>query len=51
MATMGEANGSGDAPAWWRKAYEVLSGMKRRGLFLSPQDEQSLARLEQKLGL
>jgi hypothetical protein len=40
-----------EASTWWRRAYDVLSGMKRKGLFISPQDEPFLRRLEEKLGL
>ena len=50
MAHICESTGSGDAINWWRKAYEVLSGMKQRGLFLSPQDEGYLEHLQQKAG-
>jgi hypothetical protein len=50
MAVLSEKSGTGDALEWWRKAYEVLSGMKQRGLLLSPQDEQFLALLRQKVG-
>jgi NACHT domain len=35
---------------FWRRAHEILSGMKRRGLFVSRHDEQFLARLRDKLG-
>jgi tetratricopeptide (TPR) repeat protein len=36
---------------WRRRAYDVLSGMKRRGLFVSPEDEDFLRQLEMILGL
>jgi len=50
MASMTEQTGSGDARQWWRKAYDVLSGMKQRGLFVSAQDEQFLSQLRAKIG-
>ena len=36
---------------WWRRAYDVLAGMKGRGLFISEEDRGFLKRLENKLGL
>jgi tetratricopeptide (TPR) repeat protein len=45
MALILEESGAGGALEWGRKAHEILAGMKRRGLFLSPQDEQALAQL------
>jgi len=50
MAMMAEQTRSDDARAWWRKAYDVLSGMKQRGLFVSAQDEQFLAQIRAKIG-
>jgi tetratricopeptide (TPR) repeat protein len=38
-----------EATHWWRMAFDVLSGMKRRGLFVSAKDEQVLAQLRSKL--
>jgi hypothetical protein len=35
---------------WWRKAYGQLSGMKRRRLFISAQDEPYLEQLCRKTG-
>lgn len=49
MATMAEQSGSGEAAQWWRKAYEMLSAMKQRGIML-PTDEKFLARLRVKAG-
>jgi len=49
MASIAEQNGQADAMAWWRKAYETLSAMKRRGLFVSPQDAQFFAQLRAKV--
>jgi hypothetical protein len=36
---------------WCRRAYDVLWGMKQKGLFLSPEDEGRLEQLAQLLGL
>ena len=49
MADMAEQTGQGDAPAWWRKAYERLAGMKRRGMMRS-KEEKCLAMLKQEAG-
>ncbi|HUV04759.1 MAG TPA: tetratricopeptide repeat protein [Armatimonadota bacterium] len=49
MAMVSEQAGKDDAMSWWRKAYETLAGMKRRGLFISPQDEQYLEQLRLKV--
>jgi len=49
MAMTAEQNGTGDASKWWRKAYDTLNGMKQRGLFISPQDEQFFEQLLQKI--
>ncbi len=38
-----------EAWTWWRKAHDVLGGMKARGLHLSPKDEGFLAWLQRKL--
>jgi hypothetical protein len=38
------------AGEWWRKAYDTLSGMKERGLHVSPEDLGFLERLRQKAG-
>jgi hypothetical protein len=48
MAAISEQSGAGGALDWWRKAHETLSGMKRRGLFMSPEDEQFLVQLRAK---
>jgi tetratricopeptide (TPR) repeat protein len=37
-----------EAKAWWRKAHDTLAGMKQRGLHISPEDEDFLARLRAK---
>lgn len=41
----------GAAKTWWRRAYDTLNGTKRRGLFVSPQDESSVWLLAKKLGV
>jgi hypothetical protein len=50
MAEMAEKSGTGEAPQWWRKAYDQLAGMKQRGIML-PTDEQYLPMLRQKAAL
>jgi tetratricopeptide (TPR) repeat protein len=50
MAETTEQSGAGGAQQWWGKAHETLAGMKRRGLYLSPQDERNLALLKAKSG-
>ena len=37
-----------EARAWWKKAHDTLAGMKQRGLHISPEDEDFLARLRAK---
>ena len=49
IATIAEQSGDPVADTHWRRAYEVLSGMKRAGLFVSPQDEQFLGALREKV--
>lgn len=39
-----------EAMNWWKKAYEVMAGMKQRGLHVSPQDEHALEWLRAKVG-
>jgi hypothetical protein len=34
--------GDGEASQLWRMAYEILSGMKRRGIILRAEDEQEM---------
>ena len=50
LAQLAEATGKGDAQAWWRRAHGILAGMKQKGMFLSPQDEQVLEELGAKVG-
>ena len=51
LAVMTEQTGHGDAREWWQRAYDVLIDMKRRGIFISPQDEQYSVQIRNKLGL
>jgi hypothetical protein len=50
MAQFAEQTGEGDAMKWWRKALEILDGMKREGRFITPQDEGFLEQLRRKAG-
>ncbi len=51
MAQMAEDDGdAAGALGWWRQAYEVLAGLKRRGANISPEDEGFLRFLETKVG-
>ena len=49
IGSVAEQAGDDDAVEWWRKAVETLEGIKRRRLFMSPQDEQVLEDLRQKV--
>src|SRR5205085_544883 len=49
LGTITEQQRGGNAGEWWRKAHDVLASMKRKGLFVSPQDEQVLVQLRNKL--
>jgi tetratricopeptide (TPR) repeat protein len=52
MATLAEKHPETDyAAVWRRRAYDVLLMMKRKGWFISPEDEGCLRQLEEKLGL
>jgi tetratricopeptide (TPR) repeat protein len=44
--------GSGDPTAdeWWQRAFDILAGMKRAGMYISPADEEYYEQLRQKLG-
>ena len=50
MGKMTEQSQVDNARQWWQKAYDVLSEMQRRGLFVSSQDERFLDQLLNKLG-
>jgi tetratricopeptide (TPR) repeat protein len=41
---------TGDAKGYWKQAFDVLSGIEKQGLPLSPQDRQSLETLRRKAG-
>lgn len=49
IAAIHESEGDASARQWWQRAYDILSDMKRHGLFISQQDEQDLAQLRRKL--
>ena len=50
MADIAEKTANPESQQWRQRAYEVLSSMKTRGLYLSPQDEGVLAQLRQIFG-
>lgn len=43
-------NKSGEAKGYWKQAYNMLSGIEKRGLHLSPQERQDLETLRRKSG-
>jgi hypothetical protein len=45
-----ERSGDPTAAASWQRAYDVLSGMKSTGIYISAADEQFYEQLRQKLG-
>jgi tetratricopeptide (TPR) repeat protein len=49
IAAVSEMSGASDDLEWWRKAHDVLTETKRRGLVLSPQEENSLALIKDKM--
>jgi len=50
MANLAEKSRRADeAKTYWRKAHDTLAGMKRKGLFISPQDEGFLLQLRAKV--
>nr|MBC7244257.1 hypothetical protein [Chloroflexota bacterium] len=49
IADVLEHSGDPAALEWWRRAYEILSGMKRAGIYISPADEEYYQQLHQKL--
>lgn len=49
LATTTEQQDTDEAGIWWQKACEVLSAMKQRDMFVSPQDEQYLSQLRARL--
>jgi hypothetical protein len=50
LASDAETKGKGDAGQWWRRAYELLQGMKDKGMFVSPEDLGYLEVLRGKVG-
>ncbi len=50
MAQVSERVAPADAAGWWPKAYGKLSGMKKAGMFISPEDEKVLEELRRKVG-
>ncbi len=43
-------NNSREARTYWKQAFDVLSGIDKRGLHLSPEDRQFLETLRGKVG-
>ena len=43
-------NNDGEAKGYWKQAFDVLSGIEKRGLHLSPEDRKYLEILRQKAG-
>jgi Flp pilus assembly protein TadD len=43
-------NDDGEAKGYWKEAFDVLSGIEKRGLHLSPEDRKYLEILRQKAG-
>jgi len=50
MVARSASRSPGGTLEWRRKAHDTLAGMKRRGLFVSPQDEGFLPQLRAKAG-
>ena len=44
-----QSNQSKEARGYWQKAFDVLSGIDKRGLHVSPEDRRFLEQLRQKL--
>jgi tetratricopeptide (TPR) repeat protein len=40
-----------EAKGYWKQAFDVLSGIEKRGLHLSPEDQKNLETLRQKAGV
>lgn len=49
LAALMEKSGEADAAKWWRRAYDVLNGLKESGGTLSEQDKSYLETLQEKL--
>jgi tetratricopeptide (TPR) repeat protein len=50
FATLLQGGSNEEAMDWWRKAWEAFIGMKRRGMHLSPDDEEYVKYLEDRYG-
>jgi hypothetical protein len=50
MAKISERTGKKEAIDWWRRTYAVLSSIKARGLFISPNDGKAFDFLRRKCG-
>jgi tetratricopeptide (TPR) repeat protein len=50
LAALAEQTGKGDAAAWWRRAYDILHGMEKKGMFLSQGDKEYLESLRGRVG-
>jgi tetratricopeptide (TPR) repeat protein len=50
LAQHAESTGKGDAKAWWQRAHDILDGMVRRDMTVSPQDRRVLETLRAKVG-
>jgi tetratricopeptide (TPR) repeat protein/8-oxo-dGTP pyrophosphatase MutT (NUDIX family) len=50
IANLLEQRGDPHAEAWWRRTYETLSDMVRRGLFVSEADRRALEQLQARFG-
>jgi len=49
LAELAETTGKGDAQVWWQRAYDILDGMVRKGMTVSPQDMGFLETLRAKV--
>jgi len=50
IADVLERSGDPTAAEWWQRVYDILSGMKQAGMYVSPADEQYYQQLRQRLG-
>ncbi len=49
LAALAETTGKGDAQVWWQRAHDILDGMVRQGMTVSPQDMGFLETLRAKV--
>ena len=49
IADISEKAGNTESQQLWQKAHDILAGMKKKGMFISPGDEQFLAILKKKI--